>query len=49
MSDFLSLSDISETWLHQTVLIKDNTNSLFEAKVVDLPFFDKDKNIPKNS
>ena len=46
---FFKPDDILESWLHQKVLIKDNTNSLFEAKVVNLPFFDKDKNIPKSS
>ena len=44
---FYEPTEISETWLHQKVFIKDNSNSFFEAKVVDLPFFDKDKKIPK--
>ena len=40
-------NELSEGWLNEKVMIQDNEKCLHEAKVVELPFFDKGKDIPK--
>ncbi len=44
---FFSQSDISNTWLGEMVAVQDGEKNLHHVEVVELPFFDKEKLIPK--